>query len=229
MMPLVEVVKGEKTSELTVKQALKFAAKLGKFPIAVKSRPGFLVNRCLLPYMVEAMYLLKEGVSPVAIDTAAVKFGMPMGPIELADTVGLDVCLSVVKNLTSAFGGEVPQELEEMVKQGNLGKKSGKGYYEYKDGKVMKPEAGSIPPDAVARMIGRMLNENVACLREGLIEDSDLLDGGMIFGTGFAPFRGGPMKYVRDRGIAEVKAELQTLAEKYGDRFKPDAGWDNLK
>ncbi len=228
MMPLVEVVKGDKTEEITVKKALKFAAKLGKFPVAVKSKPGFLVNRCLLPYMVEAMHLLNEGAAAPAIDEAAVKFGMPMGPIELADTVGLDVCLSVVKNLTAAFGGEVPKELLQMVEKGNLGKKSGKGYYEYKEGKAVKMDTGIAPKDAVSRMMGRMLNECVACWREGVIEDTDLLDGGMIFGTGFAPFRGGPIKYIRDRGVAEVKKELEDLASKYGERFTPDAGWNNL-
>ncbi len=228
MMPLVEVVKSESTDETIANHAIKFVTSLGKFPVPVKSKPGFLVNRCLMPYMMEAMALLDEGVSGPAIDKAAKAFGMPMGPIELGDTVGLDVCLSVAKNLSQAFGGDVPKSLEKIVESGNFGKKTGKGFYEYKKGKPVKSEGGNVPQDAVARMINRMLNECAACLREGVVDDIGLLDGGMIFGTGFAPFRGGPMKYAQDKGVAAVKQEMQELASKYGSRFKPDAYWDTM-
>lgn len=229
MMPLVEVVKADKTDDAVVQQALAFVNKIGKFPIAVKSHPGFLVNRCLLPYMMEAMVILEEGVAGPSIDKAAKDFGMPMGPIELADTVGLDVCLHVAKNLCDAFGGTVPQKLVDMVESKQLGKKSGKGFYEYKDGKPVKGVPSTVDQDVADRMIFRMLNETAACLREGVITDADLLDAGMIFGTGFAPFRGGPMQFARDYGIDSIISRFNELADKYGDRFKPDAQWKQLE
>lgn len=228
MMPLVEVVVAEKTEQNIVNQSLAFVTKLAKFPVAVKSHPGFLVNRCLVPYMMEAMAIMEEGVSISAIDKAAKDFGMPMGPIELADTVGLDVCLHVGKNLSEAFGGDVPQKLVDMVEKKQLGKKTNKGLYEYKNGKPIKTVAASVDKDVTDRMIFRMLNETVACLREGVIDDADLLDGGMIFGTGFAPFRGGPIQFARDYGFQSIITRFNELAEKYGDRFKPDAHWNKL-
>jgi 3-hydroxyacyl-CoA dehydrogenase/enoyl-CoA hydratase/3-hydroxybutyryl-CoA epimerase len=210
-MPLVEVVKGNKTDEAIIKQALKFVVSLGKFPLPVKSSPGFLVNRLLLPYMMEAMLMLDEGIPAKVIDQAALDFGMPMGPIELGDTVGLDICLSVAQNLSQAFGGTVPASLIEMVKAGKLGKKSGSGFYQYdKNGKIIptKNKADSskstLPKKEIAdRMIGRMLNEALTCLQEGVVENSDLLDAGMIMGTGFAPFRGGLIQYAEDAGLLQ--------------------------
>lgn len=229
MMPLVEVVKADKTDDAIVQQALAFVTKIGKFPVAVKSHPGFLVNRCLLPYMMEAMAILEEGTPAPSIDKAAKDFGMPMGPIELADTVGLDVCLHVAKNLCDAFGGQVPQKLVDMVEKKQLGKKSGKGFYDYKNGKPVKGAAGSVSQDVTDRMIFRMLNECAACLREGVITDTDLLDGGMIFGTGFAPFRGGPIQYAKNYGIDSIISRFNELAATYGERFKPDIEWTQLK
>lgn len=230
-MPLVEVVKGVQTNATEVKKALAFVVKIGRQPIEVKSSPGFLVNRVLMPYMMEAMYLLQEGVPAPLIDKAAVDFGMPMGPIELADTVGLDICLSVAKNLSKHYGGTVPEQLEKMVAARTLGRKTGKGFYLYKNGKALKAASGkSVLSEQLIqqRLVDRMLNEAVACYREGVINDTELLDGGMIFGTGFAPFTGGPINYARTVGINSIKEQLNKFAAQYGERFKPDAGWDNL-
>ncbi len=217
----------------SVDKGLAFVGKISKQPLPVKSSPGFLVNRVLMPYLMEAMELLKEGVSATTLDKVAMKFGMPMGPVTLADTVGLDVCLAVAENLGQHYGGDIPQKLRDMVANKNLGRKTGSGFYQYKNGKQVKPGASSdtatISNDDIQdRLILRMVNESVACLREGVVEDKELLDGGMIFGTGFAPFRGGPIHYSEDRGLADVVKRLETLASSYGKRFTPDAGWDAL-
>lgn len=224
LMPLVEVVRSDKTSKEAVDHALSFVGAIGRMPIPVASRPGFLVNRILMPYLMEALELLNEGVSATAIDKVALDFGMPMGPITLVDKVGLDVCLSVSENLTSHLGGSVPETLKNIVAEGHLGVKTGRGFYRYKQGKVVVDGAGdSAPADAIDRLILRMVNESMACLSENIVEDADLLDAGMIFGSGFAPFRGGVIQYARDRGYDEIYARLEELSEKYGDRFKPVA------
>lgn len=230
-MPLVEVVRGEKTNTAIVNHALSFVVKIAKQPIEVKSHPGFLVNRVLLPYMLEAMTLFEEGVPAPLIDKVAVHFGMPMGPIELADTVGLDICLSVAKNLSQHFGGVVPERLVKMVADKKLGRKTNEGFYTYKKGKAIKGKVGTSSVDKVTierRLIGRLLNEAVACYREGVITDLDLLDAGMIFGTGFAPFTGGPINYAKHIGIQEITSELTQLANQHGKRFIPDAGWAQI-
>lgn len=226
-MKLVEVVAGNKTNPEVLQKAIAFVRRIDRLPLPVKSSPGFLVNRVLMPYLMEAFLLLEEGIPPEVIDRAAVQFGMPMGPVELADTVGLDVALSVAENLSKHFGGKVPERLREMVKKGELGRKSGKGFYVYKNGKPIKSKskATSQPPDITDRLILRMLNEAQACLREGVVADEDLLDAGMVFGTGFAPFRGGPMNYAKTHGKEAIYHKLELLQQKYGDRFKPDQGW----
>lgn len=233
-MPLVEVVYGKNTSDETVHRTAAFVGLISRSPLPVASSPGFLVNRVLMPYLMEAMLLFEEGNSPATIDQVAVDFGMPMGPIALADKVGLDVCLSVAENLMQYFGGEVPERLKSMVKAGKLGVKSGQGFYTYKNGKPIKsgkPEkwdATSKAADMSDRMILRMLNEAVACLFEGVVSEADLVDAGMIFGTGFAPFRGGPLQYAKTRGVNVVIARLESLTRKYGKRFEPQDGWKNL-
>lgn len=229
-MPLVEVIRTDTTAQAATDKALAFARRIGKLPVPVKSSPGFLVNRILMPYLMEAMEAAGEGVAPEAIDKAAVDFGMPMGPIELADTVGLDICLSVGKILAQAFGKPVPALLEDRVKTGQLGRKSGQGFYRYADGKPVKDngKAGAAPAELSDRLIMPMLNEAVACLREGIVADADLLDAGVIFGTGFAPFRGGPIQYIRSAGPSQLRDRLQALRESHGDRFAPDAGWDTV-
>lgn len=230
LMPLVEIVNGEQTAATVSSQAACFAHLLGKLPLPVKSSPGFLVNRILMPYLMEAMLLVEEGVSLTDIDRAATDFGMPMGPITLADTVGLDICLSVAKNLSEKLGGTVPKRLSDKVDAGKLGKKSGAGFYQWNKGKIIKPDgdATTPPTDITDRLILRLLNESIACLREGIVEDADLLDAGVIFGTGFAPFRGGPMRYIKETGETAIHNKLQQLSKLHGERFSPDAGWESM-
>ena len=230
-MQLVEVVQGDKTYAKVLTAANRFAGKINRLPVPVKSSPGFLVNRVLMPYLLEAVELVKEGVAAEAIDQAATDFGMPMGPITLADTVGLDICLHVAENLTQAFGGEVPTQLQQKVEAGHLGKKSGKGFYDWKNDKPQKQkqtEASTSPSDMTDRLIFRYLNECIACMNENIIEDVKHADAGLIFGTGFAPFRGGPMNYIHQQGQSAMLERLQKLSDKYGERFKPDAGWEKL-
>lgn len=228
MMPLVEVVYTASNSQNVIADTLGFVAgQLKKQPVPVKSSPGFLVNRCLMPYLMEAVDLIDEGASGPAIDRAAKHFGMPMGPIELADTVGLDICLHVAKNLTEYYGGKVPAKLKELVDAGRLGKKSGEGFYKFVNGKAVKKggESKISKEDITNRLTLRMMNECAACLREGIVEDKDLLDGGMIFGTGFAPFRGGPMHYADQVGKADIVKLLGRYEKQCGERFKADAYW----
>lgn len=226
LMPLVEVVRGEMTSVSCLEQAMTFVGQIGKLPLPVKSSPGFLVNRLLMPYLMEAMELLEEGVSANEIDRAATEFGMPMGPIELADKVGLDVCLFTAENLCAHLGGQVPNRLREIVAAGRLGVKTGAGFYEYKNGKPIRESAGQPgPEDMTDRLILRMANEAVEVLSKRVVESHDLLDAGMVFGTGFAPFRGGVTAYIDARGPKDIKLTLESLAGRLGDRFKLANGW----
>ncbi len=229
-MPLLEVVHTDDTDPRALEQALAFGRHIDRLPLPAKSSPGFLVNRILMPYMMEAMLIAGEGVPLEAIDRAALDFGMPMGPIELADTVGLDVALSVSKVFADSFGLQVPPRLKQMVDDGRLGRKSGRGFYTYKDGKPVrdKSRADGAPSDLGDRLIMPLLNEAVACLHEGVVADADLVDAGVIFGTGFAPFTGGPICYARARGKDDVVATMRALAERHGERFAPHDGWDAI-
>jgi 3-hydroxyacyl-CoA dehydrogenase/enoyl-CoA hydratase/3-hydroxybutyryl-CoA epimerase len=229
-MPLVEVVRHDRLDPAIEKRALAFCKALGKVPVAVKGTPGFLVNRILMPYLLEALRLYSEGVPGPVLDREAKKFGMPMGPIELADTVGLDVCASVGKELAPFLGLELPPGIEDKLEAGKRGKKDGQGLYVWQDGKPVKPEVDpgyAPPPDLQDRMILPMVNEAVACLADGVVDDADLLDAGVIFGTGFAPFRGGPIQYVRSEGVSAVRERLDQLAQRHGERFLPKQGWDS--
>jgi 3-hydroxyacyl-CoA dehydrogenase/enoyl-CoA hydratase/3-hydroxybutyryl-CoA epimerase len=229
-MPLVEVVRHDRLDPAVEKRALAFCKAIGKLPVAVRGTPGFLVNRILMPYLLEAMRLYNEGVPGPVLDKAAKQFGMPMGPIELADTVGLDVCASVGKELAPFLGLELPPGLQDKLEAGKRGKKDGQGLYVWHEGKPQKPEVDPdyVPsPDLQDRMVLAMVNEAVACLADGVVDDADLLDAGVIFGTGFAPFRGGPIQYVRSEGAGKLKARLEVLAKQYGERFTPKAGWDD--
>ena len=232
-MQLVEIVEGNNTSEENKNKAAKFCRCIDRLPLPVKSSPGFLVNRILMPYLMEAVKLLEEGVPGQVIDKAATDFGMPMGPIHLADTVGLDICLSVAEILGAALGLNVPEALRKKVEAGELGVKSGQGFYQYQKGKQVKTKtaansSGQQTDDIADRLVLQMLNESIACLREGVIEDHDLLDVGMIFGTGFAPFLGGPMHYMEQRGRQVIIDRLKELEGKYGEQFAADAGWKTV-
>ncbi|MBN8727961.1 MAG: enoyl-CoA hydratase/isomerase family protein [Xanthomonadales bacterium] len=229
LMPLVEVVRQDRLAEANEARALAFCKAIGKLPLPVAGTPGFLVNRILMPYMLEAARAFSEGIPGPVIDRAAKKFGMPMGPIELIDTVGLDVAASVGAELGPFLGLDIPPGLDELVQGGKRGKKDGEGFYKWEDGKPQKPPVDAqyqAPEDLEDRLILPLLNEAVACLHDGVVDDADLLDAGVIFGTGFAPFRGGPIQYIRSAGADALVAKLETLTRLYGPRFAPRPGWD---
>ncbi len=226
-MQLVEVIEARDTSPTSRAAALAFVRAIDRLPLPCRSAPGFLVNRILMPYLTEAMLAAREGIPLAVIDRVATDFGLPMGPIELADTVGLDVCLHVGRILAEAFGRAAPEAVAGLVASGKLGRKSGEGLYVWRDGKAIKPAADSAPPaDLCNRLMLPMVNEAVAILREGVVADADLVDAGVVFGTGFAPFRGGPLRHARERGAAVVLESLRALETQHGPRFRPDPGWD---
>ncbi len=197
-MMLVEIVVGAATRAELVPRAAAFVRQIDKLPLPVMSAPGFLVNRILAPYLNEAMRCVDEGVQPETIDQAAVEFGMPMGPIELADTVGLDICLEVGKMLDP--GAAPPKKLTELIAAGHLGRKTKRGFYDWSTGKAAKASAGPSPPGLVERLIRPFVAEAKAALADHIVSDADLVDAGAIFGTGFAPFRGGPLRYAASSG-----------------------------
>jgi len=229
-MQLVEVVTMPGNAQDAVDLATGFVGAIRRLPLPVKSSPGFLVNRILMPYLMEALTLVGEGVAPAEIDRAALAFGMPMGPVLLADTVGLDICLSVARILGAHFGGTVPPRLEEMVAAGHLGKKTGQGFYRFRGGRPVVPKGRPPQPggEIEQRLMLRMLNEAVACRREGVTLSEDLLDAGVIFGTGFAPFRGGPLRHTRQEGVSGQEQQLKAMEREHGRRFAADPGWASL-
>jgi|KBSSwiStaDraftv2_1062776.scaffolds.fasta_scaffold02179_13 3-hydroxyacyl-CoA dehydrogenase/enoyl-CoA hydratase/3-hydroxybutyryl-CoA epimerase len=192
-MMLVEIVIGRQTREVLVPLAAAFVRQIDKLPLPVRSAPGFLVNRILAPYLMAAFRAVDDGIAPEVIDEAALLFGMPMGPIELADTVGLDICMEVGKMLGG--GTAPPRRLTELVAAGNLGRKTGRGFYLWVEGKPQKNAAGDVPAGLSDRLVGPLVAEAKAALAEHIVADADLVDAGAIFGTGFAPFRGGPLHY----------------------------------
>jgi len=226
-MQLVEIVQGARTEAAAQQKAVWFTRKLDKLPLPCKSAPGFVVNRILTPYLNEALYALAENIPAAVIDRAATRFGMPVGPIELADVVGLDVALHVGRVLAGPLHRQVPPILVKQVEAGKLGRKSGEGFYVWKDGSPLHTHTpgAAAPEDLEDRLILPMLNEAVAVLREGVVEDADLLDAAAIFATGFAPFRGGPLQYARTRGIPRIVERLTELERRHGERFRPDPGW----
>ncbi len=229
-MPLVEIVHSPGTDSAVTARALSFVRHIDRLPVPVRSTPGFLVNRVLMPYLLEAVLASMEGVPFEAIDQAALDFGMPMGPVELADTVGLDVALSVAGIFSEELGKPVPELLQTKVKAGQLGKKTGQGFYRYRDGKANKdPSRARLGnTDLMDRLLLPLLNEVIACRREQVVADDDLIDAGVIFGTGFAPFRGGPLRYIRETGAPSIYDRLRHFEDRLGERFKPDSGWTDL-
>jgi 3-hydroxyacyl-CoA dehydrogenase/enoyl-CoA hydratase/3-hydroxybutyryl-CoA epimerase len=232
-MMLVEVVSGKLTDPNVAARAYNFVNQISKLPLPVASSPGFLVNRILSAYMHETFMLLAEGYQPAIIDQAMKNFGMPMGPVEMADIVGLDICLSVAKNISEHYHESVPEILKVKVAAKELGKKTNKGFYNYKAGKIVhEDKAAELDPvrseEIIDRLVMRILNISIACLREQVVASDDLLDAGMIFGSGFAPFTGGPINYLNTIGKDEVIAKLAKLEKKHGKRFALDTGFANF-
>jgi 3-hydroxyacyl-CoA dehydrogenase/enoyl-CoA hydratase/3-hydroxybutyryl-CoA epimerase len=236
-MPLVEVIRGKLTNDQAVSQTYQFSKQIGKTPIVVKDSPGFLVNRLLMPYLAEAALMVEEGVRIEEIDAAMLKFGMPMGPIELIDEVGLDVGDKVGHILHEAFGDRMPspKTFDKLLEKKRLGKKSGSGFYIYSEDKKDKeldpniysilgitPVANKIAEqEIVDRCVLSMVNEAARALEEKVVEDAETVDLGMIMGTGFPPFRGGLLRYADSIGIANIVTRLRDLSQKYGNRFEP--------
>lgn len=223
-MQLVEVVHHNNTNMELVQSSAGFCRQINRLPLPVKSSPGFLINRILMPYLIEAVILLEEGEQAENIDQCAKDFGMPMGPLELSDAVGLDICLSVANILSHALDITVPKLLTEKVDAGSLGRKSGQGFYKYRKGKRISRKPGKTNisrEDMTDRLILRMCTEATRCWEEKIVSDKDFIDAGLIFGTGFAPFRGGPMHYLAICGHTAIKNRLEELQSSYGERFKP--------
>ena len=228
-MPLVEIVQHDAMSDDTRQRLAAFCRAIDKLPVPVAGTPGFLVNRVLFPYLLEAATAFAEGIPGAAIDKAATRFGMPMGPIELIDTVGLDVAAGVARELSPFLGLEIPASLSHspgsrqarqegwpgLVHVG--GRQAGQA--RVAEGLQGSRRPGGSPDPAAAQRSGRGLHD-------GVVADADLLDAGVIFGTGFAPFRGGPIQYIRDTGADAVLAKLQALQGRHGARFAPRPGWD---
>ncbi|MDP3489018.1 MAG: 3-hydroxyacyl-CoA dehydrogenase NAD-binding domain-containing protein [Phenylobacterium sp.] len=231
-MQLVEIVTHEGVATETLDMAKAFLGAIDRLPAPVRSAPGFLVNRALTPYMLEAMVMMQEGHAPETIDAAAEAFGMPVGPAELADQVGLDVGMAVADSLKASLDKPLPvppDTLRAKVTAGDLGRKTGKGVYAWKEGEPQKVKSFAKPTQEMTdRLILPMIDACLECLREGVVEDEDIVDGAMIFGAGFAPFRGGPIHYARSHGAQALKARMETLAATHGERFRPDQGWDRL-
>jgi 3-hydroxyacyl-CoA dehydrogenase/enoyl-CoA hydratase/3-hydroxybutyryl-CoA epimerase len=237
-MPLVEVIRGEKSSDHAVSQIFQFSKQIGKTPIVVKDSPGFLVNRLLMPYLTEAATMVSEGVRIEEMDPAMLDFGMPMGPIELIDEVGLDVGDKVGHILHDAFGERMstPNTFSKLLEQKRLGKKTGAGFYFYsgkdKKEKTLDPNIYSLlgvnpvankitAEEIVERCVFSMVNEAARCLEEKVVETPADVDLGMIMGTGFPPFRGGLLRYADAYGVEKIVTKLEALSAKYGMRFTP--------
>jgi 3-hydroxyacyl-CoA dehydrogenase/enoyl-CoA hydratase/3-hydroxybutyryl-CoA epimerase len=226
---LVEVVAGPGTGRDASDRAAAFVGAIGRLPLPVRAGPGGLVHRVLVPYLLEALILVGEGAEPAEIDRAAEAFGMPVGPVLLADTLGLDTCLALARGLGPDCGPP-PAALEARVAAGQLGLASGQGCYRFQAGRPVRPRLPAPLPGGrlEQRLLLRLLNAAVACLRTRVVPDEDLLDAGLVFGAGFAPFRGGPMCHIRQEGPGRQEQQLAALADQHGPRFSPDPGWSAL-
>jgi 3-hydroxyacyl-CoA dehydrogenase/enoyl-CoA hydratase/3-hydroxybutyryl-CoA epimerase len=219
-MPLIEVVYDQITDPAEVARGAAFCGQISRFPLLVKSSPGFLVNRVLAPYMQRALRIHRErGVAREALDQAAKDFGMPMGPVELADTVGLDVGLNVIRMLGGEAAADDIAVLKSLVDEGKLGKKSGEGFYRWKKGRPVKNRnaASGINLKSLAEeLMQPYFDECRACLADGIVADRDTVDAGMVFGTGFAPFRGGPLYYLDNLADAPAVSRAIIADEEQG-------------
>jgi len=225
---IVEVVAGPRSAPEALTVVRDFVAALDKLPLDVSGVPGFLVNRTLIPYLLEAITLAQEGVAITDIDNAALEFGMTMGPMAMADSLGLDVCLQVARSLSGAQDLAVPALLVSKVEAGLLGMKTGHGFYVYPRRRILWPtKAASLDPMVTERLVMRFINEAARSLREGIVSDADVVDIGLVYGAGFAPFRGGPLAYAEALGLTEVQGRLNDLAQRFGERFMPDRAWQS--
>ena len=234
-MALVEVVRTRHSSPDAVATAVAAATACGKTPVVVNDAPGFVVNRVLFPYLYEAMLAVSEGVDPVEIDSAVRTAGMPMGPLELIDTIGLDVTLSICEAMRPSLAPrvDVPAGLREAVAAGHLGRKSGIGFFRYEGGKRAAPSdevialfrggrsGGAAGGGLPERVILPMINESARVVEEGVVDSTEAIDLATLLGLGVAPFRGGIARFIDDEGADEIVRELELLAERYGERFEP--------
>ncbi len=235
-MQLVEIIAAKQTSPEVLQRTLQFVQRIGKLPVVVKDSPGFVVNRILMPYLIEAGNLFESGATIGDLDEAMLDFGMPMGPMRLLDEVGNDVSLHVAETLAAAFGErlKIPTHLGEMIKAGLLGRKAGRGYYLHdKSRKEARPNPGAaayVKSDS-ARTLSRdelskhmvllMVNEAARCIEEGIISEPGDADFAMIMGTGFAPFRGGPLRYADSTGVGKLVSSMERLADSGATHFAP--------
>jgi 3-hydroxyacyl-CoA dehydrogenase/enoyl-CoA hydratase/3-hydroxybutyryl-CoA epimerase len=244
-MPLVEVIRGEHTSDETTATVFELSKVMGKIPVVVKDGPGFLVNRLLLPYLAEAAFLLSDGMGIAEVDKMYLNFGMPMGPFHLMDEIGIDVCAKVLKIFKESFGSriETAPVIDKVVASGRLGKKNGKGFYTYdaqgKKGDVdssvysdlglPSPSNKLTESECVERGIFAMVNEAALALMEDRIVDTaEEVDLAMIMGTGFPPFRGGLLRYADSLGSEYICNQLEAYAQRYTARFKPTTPLRNM-
>jgi 3-hydroxyacyl-CoA dehydrogenase/enoyl-CoA hydratase/3-hydroxybutyryl-CoA epimerase len=245
-MPLVEVIRGEKTSDVAVATIFDLAKKMGKLPVVVKDGPGFLVNRLLVPYLIEAAFLLEDGMAIDKVDRILKKeFGMPMGPFTLMDEIGIDVCIKVSKIFRQTLGDriQIPNVMMKLADSDRLGKKNKKGFYLYDErGKqtgldetiysslgLPAPTDKLSTKEIINRSILPMINEAaLALIEERVAETPDEVDLAMITGTGFPPFRGGLLRYADSVGSQAIADELEVLATQYGPRFKPAVPLRNM-
>lgn len=232
-MPLIEIIRGNHTSDQTFLAALNLALRLGKIPLPVKDSPGFLVNRILAPFLLESIVMLNNGIKQEKIDALIRQFGLPVGPFEMYDMIGLDVAFAVAKNLAGIREGTETGVafLKKMVEKGYRGKKSGIGFYRYKRNRkgintkirsmINGKKIGSTDDEMIKQLIYLMINEAARCLEEKIVEQANDIDAAMIFGLGFAPFRGGLLTFADTEGVSKIVTTLERLTEMYGKRFKP--------
>ena len=228
-MPLVELIYHCKGQEADLMCAGRFARQINRTGVVVRSSPGFLVNRILMPYLLEAAQMVEEGLAPATVDRAAKDFGMPMGPLEVADMVGLDICLSAGGVIAEHCGLDVPPIIQQYVDEGRLGRKKGVGFYRWKGKHNTASRPRKAPADCQDRLILGMVRAAVQCLHEGVVADADMVDVGVILGTGFAPWTGGPLQIARTQGVAKIRKRLSQLEQQYGARFAPGEDWEVLQ